>query len=75
MTKNPNEYSFFEHLYNEGMEHLKSVLMERETYMGIKLNELIARFSNHFRVVVAQSKDWPDAFEDYPYIILEKQPG
>ena len=61
-----------EHLYNEGVSHLKDVLQEQEIYMGLDLAEHIAKVSKHFTSVVAVVEHWPDPAEDYPYIILKK---
>ena len=64
-----------EYLYSEGIEHLKTVLAEREIYMGINLIEFITKLSNHFTIVVADVDRWPDPLENYSFIVLEKEPG
>ena len=61
-----------ETLYAGGIEHLAQVLESETSFMGLNLMDHIAKLSNHFRVVVADDQQWPEALTDFPFIILQK---
>jgi len=62
-----------EQLYNEGIEHLQTVLAQRDIDMGINLMEFITQLSKHFTIVVADVAQWPDPLENYPHIVLQEK--
>lgn len=59
-------------LFEIGRGRLEFVREHSPIFMGLNLDLHLRKLDKHFAMVIQQEALWPDALENYPFLVLEK---